>query len=102
VLLETSHFVDEAFEDAAHGGAVERRLRQRCQAIEHSALALGVVDGHLARSLQVSDGQHEPNALGHELEDLPIDFVDGEAESIEFRHGHDGNRTARRDKNLTS
>jgi hypothetical protein len=88
MLLEAAHFVDEAFEDAADGGRVEGGLGLGSEALEDAAFSLRIVDGHLTRAFDVPDGEDEPHAFGHELEDLPVDFVDGDSERFDFRRGH--------------
>jgi hypothetical protein len=88
VLLEATHLVDEALEDAADGGAVERGLGQRREAVQYASFSFRIVDGHLVRAFDVADGQDEADALGHQLEELAIDVVDGAPERVEFRCGH--------------
>ena len=45
-------------------------------AIQDLALALGIVDGHVAFALHVAHRQHEADALGEQVEDLAVDLVD--------------------------
>jgi hypothetical protein len=63
MLLDAAGLVDEALEDAANGVGVERGLGGAAQALEQGALALGIVDRHVALALVLAHLDYEPDSL---------------------------------------
>jgi hypothetical protein len=96
MLLETPGFVDQAFEHAAHRGAVERWRRERSETVQDAALAIRIVNLHLPLTFDVSHGKDEPNALRDEVEDPLVHLVDRAAELFEFGDRHGAYRTSGR------
>lgn len=62
-LLLAAHFVDDAFEDAARGRGVERRLGGPRERFQHASLALRVVDLGLVPALELTDLQDQLDPL---------------------------------------
>ena len=79
MLLKPPRLVDQALEDTPHGRRVERRPRLPSEPLEHVALSLRVVNGQVSRTLELSNGENEPDALRDELEDALVHLVDGAA-----------------------
>jgi len=76
VLLDAPRFVDQSFEDAPHGVAVERLRRLATQAIEHISLAIRVVYREVVVAFELTDGEDHFHAFSDELQDAAIQIVD--------------------------
>lgn len=79
MLLDASRLVDQALEDAAHRVSIERFGRLAAQAIEHVALAIGIINGQVVLSLELTNGQDDLHTFGNELQDAAIQIVDASA-----------------------
>lgn len=94
MLLDASRFVDQPFEDAAHGFSVERVLRLTAQAIEHLPFTLGVVDGDVISAFILTHGEHDSHPFGDQFQDAAIQVVDASPQRFKLRsrlHGRDRN-----------
>lgn len=89
MLLLAARFVDDAFEDATHGLALERLATGGHQSLEDLAFALGIVDAQAAFALELADLQHELQPLSQQIQDLFVDAIDRVAQlgQIERAHG---------------
>jgi hypothetical protein len=76
VLLDAPGLVDQAFENPAYGVGVERLWGLPAQAFEHPSFALGIVDREVVFALELTNGEHDFDALSDELQDAVIQFVD--------------------------
>ncbi len=76
VLFDAARLVDQPLEDAAYGIAVEWLGRLATEAIEHVALAIGIVNGQVIVAFELTNGEDDLHALCDELQDTAIQIVD--------------------------
>jgi hypothetical protein len=76
-LLEASRLLDDALEDALGRCGSERARSASGDTLEQVALAHGIVDVEPEPAFHLTNAHHQPQALGEQLQDLPIELVDG-------------------------
>jgi hypothetical protein len=104
VLLDTPGFVDQSFENAAHGVAIERMLGLAAQALEHLPFAIGIVNGDVVSALVLAHGEHDSHPFGDQFQDAAIQIVDASPQRFKLRsrlHGRDRNIRQRASQRTT-